>query len=61
MNMSRDTPTDSAACGTDRGYGFCHGTLKNQTIALACPAIRAKFFLSVKALTLLDQFLNDAA
>jgi hypothetical protein len=31
-------------------------------VALACPAIRGKnFFLSVNYLTLLDQFLNDAA
>jgi hypothetical protein len=35
---------------------------QNQTVALACPAIRGKnFFLSVNYLTLLDQFLNDAA
>jgi hypothetical protein len=40
---------------------FCHGRAKNQTMTLACPAIRGKTFPKVNYLTLLDRFLNDAA
>src|SRR5262249_60112078 len=41
---TRREPIDSAARGTHSGKGFCHGTPKNQTMALACPAIRGKTF-----------------
>ena len=41
---TRREPTDSAARGTHRVYGFLPWTPKNQTMALACPAIREKTF-----------------
>jgi hypothetical protein len=48
----------------DRGVGKGAGKIdrvRQLRMILPGPAIRSKFFLSVKPLTLLDQFLNDAA
>jgi hypothetical protein len=55
LGATKRESIDSAARGSRRVWAW---TPKNQTMALACPAIRKKSFLSV---TLLNRFPNDAA
>jgi hypothetical protein len=58
---TRREPIDSAARGTHRGLGLCHGRPKPDKGARLSRDPGKDFFLSVNYFTLLDRFLNDAA